>query len=452
MSLPDDIVAGDLSHESLLYLFRHVFLPPKLPDGDDSSPQYDDDLVGVVQGCLLAFSETATWSERDTIRETRNTLGSLRRLRDRYGHLREDALCEALQELSSPGTTPLYKSSLRTRKRLIFFLGCKSAISVQINEQNAGLTIRSVENGAVFEIFELSPKNRSVLTTKGRLVRLFPAITVHVLRDVLEDPEYQSTIANTMATMSHQRVPQAVGKARKAGQSHEEERETTSPTVVTELLSSILLGFGLEASSQSIRKNTREEVLWNNSKLPWRRSPTWLLVRVTLQLNLQRVGLLDRDIYKKFMVYFMAHILEMAQARSLDSDILHTMSSKIVRRLSKLRNADSGPWIGPIRRAIEKTSHLLDERWLSIRQACEAPIKLSGLSNIDPERDVNLRLHGLDQFLSTISLREDVSANRHLLPESRVQALNQFKLPAYLTLTSLPVSISPFSLPRSRAG
>lgn len=281
------------------------------------------------------------------------------------------------------------------------------------------------------------------MTTKGRLVRLFPAIAVHVPRDVLSDPDFQSTIANTMATMSHQRVPQAVAKARKAGQSHEEERETISPTVVSELLSSILLGFGLEVSSQSIRKHTREEVHWNNRKLPWRRSPTWLLIRVTLQLSL---GVLDGDIYKKFMVYFMAHILEMAQARSLNSDILHTMSAKIVRRLSKLRHADSGPWIRPILRAIEETSRLLDERWLSIRQACEAPINLSGLSNIDPDRDVHLSLHGLDKFLSTISLREDVSANRHLLPESRVQALDRFKLPGVSHFGQPPCGYKPFQL------
>lgn len=249
-----------------------------------------------------------------------------------------------------------------------------------------------------------------------------------------------------MATMSHQRVPQAVAKARKAGQSHEEERDTISPTVVTELLSSILLGFGSEVSSQSIRKHTREEVLWNNSRLPWRRSPTWLLVRVTLQLSLQRAGLLDGHIYKKFMVYFMAHILEWAQARSLHSDILHTMSAKIVRRLSKLRHADSGPWVGPIRRVIEETSQLLDDRWLSIRQDSEAPSKVSGPSDIDPERDVHLSLHGLDNFLSAIKLREDVSASCHLLPESRVQALNRFNLPSLSHFDQPSCGYTPFTL------
>lgn len=310
-----------------------------------------------------------------------------------------------------------------------FFLGCESAKPVHISQQNAGLIIRNVEDGTVFEMFELSPKNGSVFKTKGRLIRLFPAIAVHVRNDVLKEPDFQSSIANTMATMSHQRVPQSTPKAVKAGQSHDEERDTTSPTVVTELLASILLGFGKEMPVQGVRKHTREEVLWNNSKLPWRRSPTWLLLRVTLQLSFQRAVILDRDIYKKFMVYFMAHILEAAQARSFDSEILHAMSSKVIRRLSKLRHSANGPWIGPIRRAMEETSHLLDERWLSIRQACEAPIKLSGLSNLDPDRDVHLRLPDLDEFLSSISLRKDVSANRHLIPESRVQALNQFDLP-----------------------
>lgn len=134
MSLPDDIVAGDLSHSSLLYLFHHVFLPPKLPHGDDSSPQHDDDLVGVVQGCLSAFAKTATWSERDTIRGARNTLGSLRRLRNRDGHLREDALCEALQEISSPGIISLHKLSVRRRIFLTLF---------RLQERNIGTDQRT---------------------------------------------------------------------------------------------------------------------------------------------------------------------------------------------------------------------------------------------------------------------------------------------------------------------
>lgn len=308
-------------------------------------------------------------------------------------------------------------------------LGCNNAIPVQVHQQNTGLIIRSIGDGAVFEIFELSPKNGSVFKTRGRLVRDFPATAVQVERDVLKEPDFQSSIANTMATMSHQKVSQTVPKTRKAGQSHEEERDTTSPAAVTELLASILLGFGREVAVQSIRKHTREEVHWHSSKLPWRRSPTWLLIRVSLQLSFHQGGHLAKDTYKKFMVYFLAHILELARERSAESEILHTMSAKIIRRLSKLRHSQSGVWIDPIRRTMEHTSRLIRERWLSIRQICEAPIELSGLSRLDPDRDMHLHLPDLDKFLSSVPLRRDVSTNGHLVPKLRVPDLSQSTLP-----------------------
>ncbi|KAI3390839.1 hypothetical protein diail_8557 [Diaporthe ilicicola] len=336
-------------------------------------------------------------------------MSALRSLRDCRGDLHEDSLREALRDISLPG--------------------CKSTISVQITKQNAGLIIRRVEDGAVFEMFELSPNNSSVLTTRGRLIRLFPAVAVKVHSDVLVDPEFQSSIAKTMAKMSHQRVPETVPKVRKAKQSHEEERETASSKAVTELLASILLGFGEKTSVQAIRKHTREEVLWKNSKLPWRRSPTWLLVRVTLQLSLQRLASSDKETYKKFMVYFLAHVLEAARAQSLDSDILHTMSAKIVRRLSKLRHSDSGPWMAPIRRAMEQTSQLLDERWRSIRQTVETPIDLSVLSRLDPDRDVHLHLPALDDFLFSILRRTKSSDHEDVFPESQIQSLSRSSLP-----------------------
>lgn len=311
------------------------------------------------------------------------------------------------------------------------FIDCDNAISLQVKQQNAGLIIRNVGDGAVFEMFELSPNNGSVFATRGRLIRSFPAIAVHIDSEILTDPNFQSSIGNTLATMSHQRVPGTVPQVRKGRQSHDEERDTTSPSAVTELLASVLLGFGKQVPIQGIRKHTREEVFWKDSKFPWRRSPTWLLVRVTLQLGFQRVVSSGRDIYKKFMVYFMAQVLETSRTRSFGSDVLHTMSAKIIRRLSKLRNSESGPWIDPIRHAMEQTSQLLDERWLSIRRACETPIDLSRVSNLKLDQDVYFDLPNLDNFLSSIFLRKAASSNNHLSPKSQIPSLSRSRLPYF---------------------
>ena len=112
MNQRDDTMAGDLSDLSLLYLFHHVFLPPKLPDGDDSSPQHDNDLIDAVEKRLAAFAFTATGSERDVILGACNAIRSLRQLRDHDGHLREDAFCEALHNICSSGTSEVHKSSI----------------------------------------------------------------------------------------------------------------------------------------------------------------------------------------------------------------------------------------------------------------------------------------------------------------------------------------------------
>ncbi|KAK7985571.1 hypothetical protein PG988_003193 [Apiospora saccharicola] len=410
MELHPEVLPANLTKSSLLFFFYHVFLPPKLPTGDDSSPTHDDILVGFVEGCLTAFAQTVPELNRDVVLEARDTMRILRRLRDSHGHLQEDALREALCAISAADCE-------------------NTAISIQIKMQNAGFIIRKAKDGAVFEMFELSPDNASVMATRGRLVRMFPAFAVQVDSNILTNPEFQSSIANTMATMSHQRAPDTTPKVKKAGQLHNEERDTTSPKAVTELLASILLSFGSEASVNRIRKHTREEVSYKKSKLPWRRSPIWLLVRVTLQLSFQQADPLGSKTYKTFMLYLLSNILEAAEAQSLESDILYTMSAKIARRLTKLGDSDRGAWVESIRKAMFKTSKTLDDRWTSIRKFAEVPIKTSEVSTLNWDRDMHLDLPNLDEFLSSINRRERLSTSDNFSPDSRVQSLPESVLP-----------------------
>lgn len=112
-------MADGLSHSSILYLFRHVFLPPKLPGEDDSSSEHDDTLLDVVQGCLAAFAETATGQGQEIISEACNAVRSLRQLRNPYGHLREDAFRDALHEISSSGTRSSAFKSIQGKEKYL---------------------------------------------------------------------------------------------------------------------------------------------------------------------------------------------------------------------------------------------------------------------------------------------------------------------------------------------
>ena len=99
-----------------------------------------------------------------------------------------------------------------------------------------------------------------MFATKGRLIRLFPATATAVSSETLAEEDFRVCISHTIAKISHQIVPEMRPRVNKAGQSHVENRDTTSPELVTQLLQSFVLGYGVDAPLQQIRKNTREEV------------------------------------------------------------------------------------------------------------------------------------------------------------------------------------------------
>jgi hypothetical protein len=89
-----------------------------------------------------------------------------------------------------------------------------------------------------FEAFELSPENESVVGTKGRLKRSFPAFAVSVTFETYSDDAFQSAIAQTIAKMSAESVEEMRPQVTKSGQQHQEIRDTIRPDLVTEHLMS----------------------------------------------------------------------------------------------------------------------------------------------------------------------------------------------------------------------
>jgi cysteine synthase len=134
-----------------------------------------------------------------------------------------------------------------------------------ITEQNAGLIIRRLESSYSFQTFELSPTNKAAMTTKGRLIREFPATVTEVSAKDFNNSSFQEVLTKTLVKMSHQAVAEMQPKVKKAQQMHNEERDTTDPRIVTELLTSFLRGAGTPGEIKAIHKRTREEVSWNNS-------------------------------------------------------------------------------------------------------------------------------------------------------------------------------------------
>ncbi|TLD20564.1 hypothetical protein PspLS_08276, partial [Pyricularia sp. CBS 133598] len=98
------------------------------------------------------------------------------------------------------------------------------------------------------------------------------------------------------------------------------------------------IGFRTEPVNRAgLWKNTRDEIIWDNESMPWRRSPLWLLLRVTMHLVCFRQspsdGLL---IYKSFTLYLSARILRIAPGICPGSDYSEIMRLKVARRRLKL--------------------------------------------------------------------------------------------------------------------
>lgn len=300
--------------------------------------------------------------------------------------------------------------------------------SFHVVAQNAGVLVRKVDDSVIFELFELSPTNASVFNARGRLIRQFPAAALSIPRAIFAQAGFQSVFAKTLVKMSLQPVSGTKEKVVKARQEHDEERNTTDPRMVTEFLASFLQGLGEPVNTTGIRKNTREEVVWSDAKLPWRRSALWLLIRVSLQLTMARISDNSKSPYKPFMVFLLTRVLGAVDGRKGPSDVLHVMTTKICRRLKKLNDPLNGKWLETVARVVSEASSCIAQRWETIQHHCELQPDLAAISKLEMEEDNRIPLKIVDAFIVSISRRNDHDKST-FRPKAGVRPLDAHTLP-----------------------
>ncbi|KAF8551326.1 hypothetical protein OG21DRAFT_1541446 [Imleria badia] len=171
----------------------------------------------------------------------------------------------------------------------------------------------------------------------------------------------------------------AAPTSRKAQSTVIETRDTAHPRYITELLTGILRSVGRPAEIGRIAKRIGDDVVWNNSELPWRRSSLWLLIRVAIQTSLDR-STVGHDTYKQFMLFFMCGIANEKLTTELPNDLLSTMSAKISRRLRKL-DSSAPDWLSrTVLQVCTSLRSTLEKRWR------QSPTQL------DLTRDIELSL------------------------------------------------------------
>ncbi|KAI1804470.1 hypothetical protein F4811DRAFT_552846 [Daldinia bambusicola] len=380
-----------LSRGEVDYIINHVFLPPQLPHEDDYKVKHEETLLKIVIEALSVFRGYVEGQEANAVDLAITTMRHLHQSHVFTGNklsIDEKGLLEAFQLLSQEGRT----------------------VVCHVQAQNCGIMFSRLGALVHIEMFELSASNQAVISTEGRLCRLFPGSAVSVPFSIFQSREFQDTVACTLNTMTHQSAHGAQPRVQKAKEMHEEPRDTTHPKMVTELFSAFLLSVGNQPEVMKIWKNTREEVFWSNSKLPWHRSALWLLIRVVLQLIFTRSVCpysSGEHTYKAFMICFMAYVLERVP-KDLQSDFLVAMSAKVSRRYRKINEPIPRLMMDFVKSTLLATNQALEDRWSQIQEQNRNPSNLESLGDLNFDKDTRISLWKLVDFLNNIKNRQQI--------------------------------------------
>lgn len=399
-------MATALSPHELWQVIHHVFLPPKLPQESDENTNVSFNLLKVTMEALEKLPDSKSPAIERAITAIHNLMNvnCLKASTASEPHLQE-----TLNALASGDCVPVF-----------------------VGSQNAAVLVTRMADELLFEAFELSPPNSAVMSAKGRLVRSFPGLALTVDTKVHHISDLGPVIAQTLSTMSSENVADMQPETMKSGIKHEEFRDTTNPALVTELFFGFLKGFGRPAEITAITKNTRDEVLWKDALAPWRRSSMWLLIKLVLQLVIQRSPRGSERCFKEVMAFLLSHILDAATYTALPSDTLHAMSAKITRRLHKLRvqgASECDELLAKADKSLNKTSAVIQLRWKKLQERDDRTLDLESLEALDAEQDTHILLPNLDGYISSLQLRKGEIVSNNFVPSSLLLNHEFYKLP-----------------------
>jgi hypothetical protein len=402
-------VLANLSEDQLQYVINHIFLPPQLPQLDDSATQQI--LFPVVLEALSAFAQKVLPSGRQSITNILQSLSVAQTIHsDSNGNLSEPGLRSVLAQL-------------------------KQQIPLHIEAQNCALIIRKIGDSVQFEAFELSARNESVMSKKGRLIRSFPEVALSIKTQVFQNTDFQQMLAQTLATMSTQKVSDMQPQSSKTGRSHDETRDTTNPSMVTVFLMKLLQSLGRGVDVSTITKNTRDDILWSNVKLPWRRSPLWTMIRVFLQLSFSKARVSPgspHNLYKHFMLFLMSYIVDAIELIDLKSDLVNAMIAKITYRLHKIQGEEERHEEVQdfVKATLGNAGDLLLSRWKVIQNNDNTSLDLSQLCSLDFDRDSFVSVPALDQHILGMSEIKQATVASSFSPGSRLLQYDPHTLPS----------------------
>jgi hypothetical protein len=248
-----------------------------------------------------------------------------------------------------------------------------------------------------FEVFEVLPLIGAVMKTEGKLLCSYPGPAIQIPTDIFIDKYFLQELSSFLVQMDVDHLeltPMTDSPYRGV-------YDSAHPRYISELLVGILRGYGQPAVIDRITKRIGDEVLldtagellpdkrwwdklsqrrdklsWRQKHQPWRRSPLWLILRVSLQTSLR-----DSNLYKPFILFFHARLLRTCVRRDIPSELLYVMRVKMARRLSKLGLAISHHIYQFVHDTAKVTETLLSKRWIAFQdiRSISPTLQLKGL-------------------------------------------------------------------------
>ncbi|CAF2793559.1 unnamed protein product [Rotaria sp. Silwood2] len=88
--------------------------------------------------------------------------------------------------------------------------------------------------------------------------------------------------------------------------------------------------------SIQFKKKHRDQIRWNNAKIPFRRSGLWMTMKVVFHIILtKRLRHIGTVIYKLLIIHFLTYVIGKADS-NISTDLLVHCIRKIVRRVNKI--------------------------------------------------------------------------------------------------------------------
>ena len=349
-------LTADDDSDILRLVIDHVFSPPKLPQKEPSEE--------IKQKTNVALCNCLIRAARDFLQDVPSSQRPLWRHMIKMMELARRAAEVPLEEADLQRVF----SNMAIGGMFMYFVLCPAfnplsdVFSMHIRAQNAALIIRSLSSEFFqFEVFEVSPQNTAVMTTKGKLLCSYPGPAIQVSAGIFMDECFRQELSSFLVQMDSDCLD-STATTSKAGSVVYEVRDTAHPRYISELLVGILRGCGQPAIVDRITKRIGDEVLWDDAYKPWRRSPLWLILRVSLQSSLRVTNL-----YKIFIIFFHAHLLHSCVDQGFPSELLYTMRVKTARRLSKLGPAVSHHVYEFVHDTFKETEALLLKRWTTFQ-------------------------------------------------------------------------------------